>query len=198
METLEDFFDVVTKNGFLLILWLSIVLIIVPLIGFGAWELGSAMVEYIRGDLNDTNILLVKLLHALEFFFISPIPTLILFSFRHYVLSIFPILNNNQNENNDEESLKQTEGKPRIKSHARITQKIKKINEISPEMAERAFISSLIGITSTFFLGKLIDAFKCPDEFSVNGFYLFSLLIIFLAVQIFFYRVLSKEIENVK
>lgn len=125
---------------------------------------------------SDTYLFLQEVLHSLEILFISPLPILIIYSYKPYILELFP--------SNTSMSFKG--------------------EFISQSSAEIAFVSSLIGITSTFVIGKLIELlnYTKPDintqEFTpalsnCEIFITIGLALIFLIIQIFLFRFLSHK-----
>ena len=113
--------------------------------------------------------------NSFEIFFLAPIPILIIASFKRIIVKMFPL---------------------NIKMHPFETKDM-----ISEEIAKKTFISSLIGVTSTFLLGKFIEIISLvPEESSYSNFtlsydyvYLLILALVFLLLQIFLYLILSKS-----
>lgn len=119
------------------------------------------------------------LLSSFEIFFLSPIPLLIIASFKRIIIKMYPI---------------------DVKVHPVITKDM--ISEID---AKKTFISSLIGVTATFILGQFIETTNIDSNQPVskivisNGFFLFLILtIVFLVILIFLYYILSKTHEEKK
>jgi len=121
---------------------------------------------------------LKELLHSLEILFIAPIPILITYSFKKYVLALF------------NSSIPDFDTKFNMFS--------KTINSYE---AEKAFITSIIGITSTFILGLFIELLAVNSNNGVNTelsvshdfILILSLAFVFLVLQILLYRFISKS-----
>jgi len=120
-------------------------------------------------------LFLRDILHSLEILFIAPIPVLIVFSFKKYLMSIF-----------NTEILNLT--------------KVDKI--ITTIEAKKAFITSLIGITSTFILGIFIDHLSGNNKENIYLFLsndyliILTLAILFLIIQIILFYIISKYNEE--
>lgn len=135
---------------------------------------------------------LKDILHALEILFIAPIPVLITFSFQNYIFAIFP-----NDENTDE-----SKNLNLSKFHSII----------NPQESKQAFITSLIGITSTYLLGLFIEllTIKVPMDPKIpegsyhieineklivsNDLILILIFIsIFLVIQILLFKLISSK-----
>jgi uncharacterized membrane protein YqhA len=145
------------------------VLLFIPLLITGFYEFVMSFYKFLNG--HDAVGLLTDLLHSFEFFFLAPLPLMVVYSFRDYILTVFPLENGSK------------------------TAEIEK-SAITPEVAERAFIGSLIGASSTFLLSKIIDLLQEACISDQKQLLLLSVLIIFILLQIFFYHTVSKHIKN--
>jgi len=131
-------------------------------------------------------LFLKEILHSLEILFIAPIPVLIIFSFRKYITMAFP-----PNVTKTEESA--------------FTFIEKAIDAIE---AKKAFITSIIGITSTFLLGLFLDLLSKNNseagnvddgqqyfsiEISNSFIFLIVCLLVFLIIQIILFHLLNKK-----
>ena len=114
-----------------------------------------------------------KVLHALEILFIAPIPILIVYSFRKYILSVAPL---------DPEDVDES---------ASLILRI-----ITAEVAKKAFITSLIGITSTFILSRLFAVLTpkaaVEENIQINAVFFIGMgfALIFLCILIYLYNLL--------
>jgi len=92
-----------------------------------------------------------ELLHSLEILFIAPIPVLIVFSFRKLIILSFP---------------------PKIVEDAKPEGQniIEKLfdTHVNEDIAKKAFISSIIGVMSTYLLGIFIKLLT-PNEEQVSS-----------------------------
>lgn len=117
------------------------------------------------------------LLSSLEIFFLAPIVLLIISSFKRIIIKMYPL---------------------NVKIHP--TESLDMINEMD---AKKTFISSLIGVTSTFILGQLIESLttgSAAKEFQASKDFYFILLlsIAFLIIQIVLYSILSSHHSDEK
>lgn len=122
---------------------------------------------------------LKELLHSLEILFIAPIPILIIYSYKKYVLALF-----NSNGSSDDSSYN-------------IFEKIFNSNE-----AEKAFITSIIGITSTFILGLFIELLSVKNdggnsinvELLVSNDFILTIVLafVFLIIQLILFKLITK------
>ncbi|MFC0514624.1 hypothetical protein ACFFGT_10445 [Mucilaginibacter angelicae] len=183
MEAIEDFFEIVFKNGFTIVLYLMILLAI-PILGVGFFGILFAVIHYFQGE-GDQNKLLFESLHFLEFFFIAPLPALIFFSFKDYIRSIF--FNLERAEEAEKENEETTDS---LKDHEERRSKAI-LNSINPEVAEKALVSSLTGVTSSFILSKLVESFG--KDFLMDGpkIVTFAICFAFLTAQILYLKMLS-------
>lgn len=118
-----------------------------------------------------------NLLSSFELLFIAPIPLLVVFSFKRYIIKMFPL----------EIHLSQLE-----RDHL--------MDEV---VAKKIFISSMIGVIATFTLGLFIEAMSTdhhPDHtfLTITSTPLISILVIvlmmlFLLILIYYYKVLSNH-----
>jgi len=177
----KNLVEIAAKRAYPFLLYLTLVFFI-PVIGAGVYEFVEAFCHY-WGN-HDAIKLLIDILHSLEFFFIAPIPALIVFSFKRYILAFFP----NTVSVNIDEAASAGAGTDQI------SVKKEKRNPITPEHAERAFIASLIGVSATFLLGKAIESFN--GELNYLLILLFIVLLLFMGILIIFFVVLSKQIRE--
>ena len=155
------------------VIQLSAILAMIALSFSGIYKLIMAFMFF-----NDIYVFLKEILHSLEILFIAPIPILITFSYKKYVLALF---NPSQSES---------------------VSNSKKFEEvINPFEAEKAFITSIIGITSTFILGLFFELLSIQSKTEANinlsvscdFILIFGLAFVFLIIQIFLYRFISKS-----
>jgi hypothetical protein len=113
---------------------------------------------------NDPLTFLPALLHGFEYLFAAPIPLIILFSFVDYLFRVFPKID--------------------------VTVAGSTMDSL---LAEKVFVSSIIGVTSTFIIAKLIELYnqKAAIQPSQNNLILLALL--FLAIEITFFMIISKH-----
>lgn len=153
-------------NGFSkLFLWIAIgfaVILMVVLNGMAFYNVGHALLDF-----NNAETFLPEILHAFEYFFVSPIALIILFSCKDYLLDIFP-----KADGDDKELTGRT---------------------VDSLLAEKVFISSIIGVTSTFILSKLIALFNSNGGIENNKLYLLLIAICFLILEVLFFRDISSH-----
>jgi len=137
----------------------------------------TAISEKLPGDI----------LPALEILFISPIPIMIIESYKKYILSIFPLGDDNKDKKEKEVSAKNE-----------FSVRMTTINEgIKSEDAEKSFIACLIGVTSTYIIGKIFDAFG-NSAIDTHLILTVSAAFIFLLIQIFYFHIINADIKSRK
>lgn len=170
-----QFFYIIFEFIFILLFGLTIC--------FGIYEFFFAIWEFVHGaeatgegshkGKGDFEALLRGILSAFEIFFLSPIPLLIIASFKGIIIKMYPI---------------------DVKIHPTATKDM--IQELD---AKKTFISSLIGVTSTLLLGQLIEGLSGNSAdmtrtgFSATNdyFWLLGLALAFLIIQIVLYAILA-------
>lgn len=151
------------------------------ILSFGLLEFIISLFHFVETKLTsgvfEFNELIRGILSTCELFFISPILILIVASFKKFISKIYPL---------------------EIKMHPNEVKCL-----ISENLAKKTFISSLIGITSTFLLGQFISIFsqfKSIDtinnfEFSLGFISILILSLLFLLILIFLYKFVSNHKE---
>ena len=120
----------------------------------------------------DFELLIRNFLTAFEIFFLAPLPILIVASVKPLIFRLYP----------------QT---------AKATVLSRFGDMITEIDAKKTFISSLIGVTSTFFLGQLIDRLtmqRVTAQLSLTEFLLVGVFVIlFLVMQITLYSIIASH-----
>lgn len=161
--------------------YFSILLFSVILL-FGFFKFISSIFAFFFNDHKfDYEAFTTNILSAFELFFLSPIPLLIIASFKGVIIKMYP--------NN-------------VKVHPTIA------SDMIKEMdAKKTFISSLIGVTSTFILGQFIESLTASGDKNGNSitssfnatrdyFVLIVLAIVFLVILIVLYYILTSHREE--
>ena len=150
------------------------------LILLGSYYFLASLLSYFQSKANHSEFYtLVKgLLSSFELFFMAPIPFLIIFSHRRNISQAFADILPVQNARVDLDEVK----------------------------AKKGFISSIIGILSTFILGIFFEFFSKTSEkssenqmFETHFWYCFiiiSMLFLFLTILILYYKLLSNHDEK--
>ena len=156
------------------------ILIFLVVLVFGLMEFVASIYHFLFPEVDEMKhnfqVFIRGILGSFEIFFLSPIALLIISSFKRIIIKMYPL---------------------EVKVHP--TEALDMISEID---TKKTFISSLIGVTSTFILGQLIECFGGQNghsrEFTASkDFYMvLGVAILFLVIQVGLYYILSSHAKH--